>query len=48
MGDYFDEALHDLYINSRIIELRGRGLMRGIQIEGSAASVREAGRRPGY
>ncbi len=44
VGDYFDEALHDLAAsNSRIIELRGRGLMRGIQIEGSAAAVREAG-----
>jgi acetylornithine/N-succinyldiaminopimelate aminotransferase len=44
VGDYFDEALHDLAAaNSRVIELRGRGLMRGIQIEGSAAAVREAG-----
>jgi acetylornithine/N-succinyldiaminopimelate aminotransferase len=48
VGDYFDEALHDLAAsNSRIIELRGRGLMRGIQIEGSAASVREAGHTTG-
>jgi acetylornithine/N-succinyldiaminopimelate aminotransferase len=48
VGDYFDEALHDLAAaNSRIIELRGRGLMRGIQIEGSAASVREAGHDAG-
>ena len=44
VGDYFDEALHDFAAaNSRVIELRGRGLMRGIQIEGSAAAVREAG-----
>jgi acetylornithine/N-succinyldiaminopimelate aminotransferase len=48
VGDYFDEALHDLAAaNSRIIELRGRGLMRGIQIEGSAATVREAGHDAG-
>ncbi|HEU5087404.1 MAG TPA: aminotransferase class III-fold pyridoxal phosphate-dependent enzyme, partial [Roseiflexaceae bacterium] len=26
-----------------IVQLRGRGLMRGIQIDGSAAAVREAG-----
>jgi len=48
VGDYFDEALHDLAAaNSRVIELRGRGLMRGIQIEGSAAAVREAGHDTG-
>jgi acetylornithine/N-succinyldiaminopimelate aminotransferase len=48
VGDYFDEALQDLASsNARIIELRGRGLMRGIQIEGSAAAVREAGHDAG-
>jgi acetylornithine/N-succinyldiaminopimelate aminotransferase len=48
VGDYLDEALQDLAAaNSRIIELRGRGLIRGIQIEGSAASVREAGHAAG-
>ena len=48
VGDYFDEALHDLAAsNSRIIELRGRGLMRGILIEGPAAAVREAGHDAG-
>ncbi len=48
VGDYFDEALHDLAAaSSRVIELRGRGLMRGIQIEGSAAAVREAGHGAG-
>jgi acetylornithine/N-succinyldiaminopimelate aminotransferase len=48
VGDYFDEALHDLAAtNARVIELRGRGLMRGIQIEGSAAAVREAGHGAG-
>ena len=48
MGDYFDEALHDFAAaHSRVIELRGRGLIRGIQIEGSAAAVREAGHDAG-
>jgi acetylornithine/N-succinyldiaminopimelate aminotransferase len=48
VGDYFDEALHDLAAsNARVIELRGRGLMRGIQIEGSAAAVRESGHDAG-
>jgi acetylornithine/N-succinyldiaminopimelate aminotransferase len=48
VGDYFGEALHDLAAaNPRVIELRGRGLMRGIQIEGSAAAVREAGHDAG-
>src|SRR6266540_1579849 len=48
VGDYFDEALHDpAAANSRVIELRGRGLMRGIQIEGAAAAVREAGHGAG-
>jgi acetylornithine/N-succinyldiaminopimelate aminotransferase len=48
VGDYFDEALHDFAAsNARVIELRGRGLMRGIQIDGSAAAVREAGHGAG-
>ena len=43
MGDYLDEALHDLMADmpGRVLELRGRGLMRGIRIDGSAAEVRE-------
>ncbi|HEU5100902.1 MAG TPA: aspartate aminotransferase family protein [Roseiflexaceae bacterium] len=48
VGDYFDEALHDFAATTpRVIELRGRGLMRGIQIDGSAATVREAGHGAG-
>jgi acetylornithine/N-succinyldiaminopimelate aminotransferase len=48
VGDYFDEALHDFAAATpRVIELRGRGLMRGLQIEGSAAAVREAGHDTG-
>jgi acetylornithine/N-succinyldiaminopimelate aminotransferase len=43
VSNYFDEALQDLMADmpGRILELRGRGLMRGIRIEGSAATVRE-------
>jgi acetylornithine/N-succinyldiaminopimelate aminotransferase len=43
VGDYLDEALHDLMADmpGRVLELRGRGLMRGIRIDGSAAEVRE-------
>jgi acetylornithine/N-succinyldiaminopimelate aminotransferase len=48
VSDYFGEALHDFAAaNSRVIELRGRGLMRGIQIDGSAAAAREAGHGAG-
>jgi acetylornithine/N-succinyldiaminopimelate aminotransferase len=48
VGDYLDEALHDFAAaNPRVIELRGRGLMRGLQIDGSAAAVREAGHDAG-
>jgi len=48
VSDYFDEALHDFAgANPRVIELRGRGLMRGLQLDGSAAAVREAGHDAG-
>jgi acetylornithine/N-succinyldiaminopimelate aminotransferase len=48
VGDYFDEALQDFAAaHPQVIELRGRGLMRGIQIDGSAAAVREAGHGAG-
>lgn len=42
VANYLDEALHDLAADysGRVIELRGRGLMRGIRIDGSAADVR--------
>jgi len=43
VGDYFDEALHDFAGNHpQVLELRGRGLMRGLRIDGSAGAVREA------
>ena len=43
VGDYLDEALHDFgSAHPQVLELRGRGLMRGIQIDRSAAALREA------
>ncbi len=42
VSNYLDEALHD-FATARpntVRELRGRGLMRGLQINGSAAAVR--------
>ncbi|MBK9944604.1 MAG: aspartate aminotransferase family protein [Kouleothrix sp.] len=42
VSDYLDEALHDFASSHpRVRELRGRGLMRGLQIDGSAAQLRE-------
>jgi acetylornithine/N-succinyldiaminopimelate aminotransferase len=48
ISDYLDESLQDL-ANShpQIVELRGRGLMRGVRINGSAGAVREAGHEEG-
>ncbi len=45
VSKYLDESLHDLAAAypERILELRGRGLMRGIKINGSAAAVRMRG-----
>jgi acetylornithine/N-succinyldiaminopimelate aminotransferase len=44
VGDYLGEALGDLASSHpQVRELRGRGLMRGLLIDGSAAAVREAG-----
>jgi acetylornithine/N-succinyldiaminopimelate aminotransferase len=48
VSDYLDEALQDFAAaHPVVLELRGRGLMRGIQIDGSAAAVREAGHEAG-
>jgi acetylornithine/N-succinyldiaminopimelate aminotransferase len=49
VSSYFDEALGDLMAQrpDKILELRGRGLMRGLRINGSAAAVREAGHEVG-
>jgi acetylornithine/N-succinyldiaminopimelate aminotransferase len=44
VSDYLDEALGDFAgTHPAVVELRGRGLMRGIRIRGSAGAVREAG-----
>ena len=44
VSDYLDEALGDFASSHpEVIELRGRGLMRGLRIRGSAQAVREAG-----
>jgi acetylornithine/N-succinyldiaminopimelate aminotransferase len=48
ISDYLDESLSELAAgNPKILALRGRGLMRGIQIAGSANAVREAGHANG-
>jgi len=43
VSDYLDESLHDLAaaFPDTILELRGRGLMRGVRVAGSAAKIRE-------
>lgn len=43
VSNYLDEALQELVADmpGRVLELRGRGLMRGLRIEGSASEVRE-------
>ena len=49
VGDYLGESLHDLASKfpHRVREVRGRGLMRGLQITGSAANLRERGHAEG-
>jgi acetylornithine/N-succinyldiaminopimelate aminotransferase len=48
VSDYMDEALHDFAsAHPRVLELRGRGLMRGMRIDGPAGAVREAGHAAG-
>lgn len=44
VSSYLDESLQDLAADmpDTILELRGRGLMRGIRISGSASAAREA------
>ena len=43
IGDYLDQRLEDLRASDgRVLELRGRGLMRGVRVNGSAAAVRDA------
>ena len=48
VADYMEEALHDFAsAHPQVLELRGRGLMRGLRIDGSAAAAREAGHSAG-
>lgn len=49
VSNYLDESLQDLAADlpGTVLELRGRGLMRGLRIAGSAGAVREALQRQG-
>lgn len=49
VSSYLDESLQDLAADfpGRVLGLRGRGLMRGIHIDGPAGAVREAGHQVG-
>jgi len=49
VSSYLDESIQDLAADlpDTILSLRGRGLMRGIQIAGSAAAIREAAHTKG-
>jgi acetylornithine/N-succinyldiaminopimelate aminotransferase len=49
VSSHLDESLQDLAANlpDTVLELRGRGLMRGIRIVGSAGTVRELVQRRG-
>jgi len=48
VGGYLDESLHDLrQTHPQILELRGRGLIRGLRIDGPAGALREAAHKEG-
>ena len=48
ISDYLAESLDDLAANNpKVLELRGRGLMRGIRVDGAASVVREAAQQHG-
>jgi acetylornithine/N-succinyldiaminopimelate aminotransferase len=49
VGDYLGEALADLQAArpNVVLEVRGRGLMRGVVINGSSSAVREAAHNEG-
>ncbi len=49
ISSYLDESLQDLAADKPgvILELRGRGLMRGLRLSGSASVVREAAQNQG-
>ncbi|MEI8165733.1 MAG: aspartate aminotransferase family protein [Chloroflexales bacterium] len=49
VASYLDESLQDLAaeLSGTVLELRGRGLMRGVRLAGSAAAAREAAQHHG-
>jgi acetylornithine/N-succinyldiaminopimelate aminotransferase len=49
VSSYLDETLHDLAAErpGTVLELRGRGLMRGLRLTGSASAAREDAQRHG-
>lgn len=48
ISGYLDESLQDLrHTSPQILELRGRGLMRGLRLDGSAGAAREAAHKEG-
>jgi acetylornithine/N-succinyldiaminopimelate aminotransferase len=49
VSSYLDETLQDLASDKpgTVLELRGRGLMRGLRLAGSASAAREAAQRQG-
>ncbi|MFQ3630726.1 aspartate aminotransferase family protein [Roseiflexus sp.] len=49
VGDYLGEALNEMHLAypDTVLEVRGRGLMRGLVINGSASTVRESAHHEG-
>ncbi len=48
IGDYLEAKLHELQATDpHVLELRGRGLMRGVRIDGSALAVKNAAEEAG-
>ncbi len=48
IGDYLESKLHELQsADPHVLELRGRGLMRGARIDGSALAVKNAAEEAG-
>jgi acetylornithine/N-succinyldiaminopimelate aminotransferase len=49
VSSYLDESLQDLAADmpDTVLELRGRGLMRGLRVAGSAGAIREAAQERG-
>lgn len=48
VGDYLGERIADLQAHHpKVIEVRGRGLMRGVRVQGSATAVKDAAQESG-